>query len=394
MHNVIKPIIASDLEAYLLFENKNRENIYCIGSLAYDRYIEAQEANKDAIMQAASYFDGKNSLSEVDALLQKEHNLKLDVHRLYTLFEHAGLITNAEIEYDSSNELEKHGIQITALSLSRFQAMFSILAKWSHALLLCGVVLGIAAIPLLPGVFKALLFVNIYKIVDSSMISLIISLAVTTVSVLLHEISHAVVAKKYGLIPKQMKITLYLYINPMAYIITNGIYTLERKKRAFIWVAGILCNFMIFSAGAIGQWFSTGTLHSLFLVICYSNLGLIVTNLIPFLPLDGYFLLTTILKFPNLRKKSFSGIKGLLTNKSLKVKGVYLMYYAISMSVLIYIIITPVIQVYHNFLIGYSSRHYWLDGLVEIKMYLILILIIVFSRISVKIKDKRKNIYP
>ncbi|KHL92271.1 hypothetical protein QW71_30200 [Paenibacillus sp. IHB B 3415] len=390
---MIKPRIASDLEAYLLFDNKNTENIYCIGSITFDRYIEAQEANKDAIMQAAGYFDGEHTLSEIDDFLQSDHNLKLDVYKLNSLFEHAGLITNADIEYDNKNELEKHGIQIASVSLSRFQNMFSILAKSSHSLLLTGFLLCIASLPLIPGVFKELLFVNIYKIVDSSTVSLIISLAVTTISVLLHEISHAVAAKKYGLIPKQMKITLYLYLNPMAYILTNGIYTLERKKRAFIWVAGILCNFMIFAAAAIGQYFSEGTLHSLFLVICYSNLGLIVTNLIPFLPLDGYFLLTTLLKFPNLRKKSFSGIKGLLNNRSIKVKGIYIMYYTISISILIYIVLTPIIQVYHNFLKGYSSQHYWLDGLAEIKMYLIIMMIIVFSRISVKIKDKRKKIF-
>lgn len=387
---MIKPLVASDVEAYLLFENKNMENVYCIGSITYDRYIEAQEVNKDAIMQAISYFNGKNTLAEIDEMLQSDHNLKLDINKLYKLFENAGLITNANIEYENKNELEKHGINIATIKLNIFQNMFRSLAKWSNTLMIIGVLIIIISLPLSPMIFKDLLFVNIYKIVDSSTISLIISLAVTTLSVLLHEISHALVAKKYGLVPSQMKITLYLYINPMAYILTNGIYTLERKKRASIWFAGILCNCIIFSAAVIGQYFSEGTLHSLFLLICYSNLGLIVTNLIPFLPLDGYFLLTTLLKFPNLRKKSFAAVKGLLNNKSLKIKGVYILYYMISMIILIYIVLTPMIQMYHNFKMGYSINNNWFEGLAEIKMYLIIMLVIVFSRISVKIKKKRK----
>ncbi|MNI76207.1 hypothetical protein D3C73_1324210 [compost metagenome] len=64
------------------------------------------------------------------------------------------------------------------------------------------------------------------------------------------------------------------------------------------------------------------------------------------------------------------------------------------MTVLIYLILTPVIQVYHNFMAGYAGNHQWLDGLTEIKMYLFILLVIVFSRIGVKIKEKRKKLSP
>lgn len=109
-----------------------------------------------------------------------------------------------------------------------------------------------------------LLYFNIYKTLDSSVLSLILSLFLTTASVLVHEFSHAIFPKKYGLNPNKMEIVLYLYLNPIAYIKTNGIYTLSKRKRIVVWSVGILPNLIIFFISVIIQNYTTGTVSKVF----------------------------------------------------------------------------------------------------------------------------------
>ena len=61
MHeNYIKPIIEEDINVWTLFEKKDG-NIYCMGSIKEDRFIQLDENNKDAIQAAVGYMDGSIS---------------------------------------------------------------------------------------------------------------------------------------------------------------------------------------------------------------------------------------------------------------------------------------------------------------------------------------------
>lgn len=387
---MIKPVVASDLEAYLLIENKKQENIYCIGSLEYDCYIEAKESQKDAIMKTAHYFDGKNTLNEISSKLQREEKMMVDIEKLYDLFREAGLIVDEHNREIKKNELEKYGIQIASIDLKQIQNVLNVLGKYANILGTVGLIIIVSTVPLMYNILKRIMLFNIYRTVDSSIISFILSVLITTGSVLLHELSHAIWAKRYGLSPLKMNITLYLYVNPMAYIKIPGIYTLSKRKRIVVWGSGILCNLILFSIAIIVGNYSKGILNNLSILTCYTNLGLIITNIIPFLPLDGYFLLSTIVKIPNLRKKSFLGIKSILKNKSIKIKIIYIVYYVISIVVLSYLIIAPVVQASYNFMITYSAKNSLLDGLIEIWMYFAIPFIMIISHLFTKIKNYHK----
>lgn len=384
---MIKPKVVSDIKSYLLFENKNSDNIYCIGSLSIDKYIEVKESNKNAILLAISYFNGINTLEQIEEKIKVKNLFKLDVYELCTKLTNAGLIENPVNENESQkNELDRMGINIATFNLKNPHNILVKIASLQNVYIILGLIIILGSIPFLPGVIKDLMFINIYSTFNSSIISLLISLAITTLSVILHEMSHAVTATSYGLIPKRLKITLYLYINPLAYIEIPGIYTLDRKKRTYIWSAGIFCNLLIFSAAAILQSFFYGSARKILLVTCFSNLGLIVTNLIPFLPLDGYFLLSTLLKIPNLRKKTLNGITNSVKNKNVRIKIVYVSYYILSILTLGYLVLSQLSQITYNFYVGFSSNKNLWDGLMEIKIYLLYIIIIVITRIKSRIK--------
>ncbi|RGB75944.1 metalloprotease [Anaerococcus nagyae] len=378
-----RPKTVKDINEYILFENKDEGNIYCIGSIEKDRYIEVKEEQKNAIMKAIKYFDGTNDIEEINEKLKKVEKIDLNINKLYNLLLEAGLLENEQVDLNK-NEFERYGFKIASIPLDKLSNLFYFFSKYSKLYLMVLIFAAFFSFPLIPKVLSKLLYFNIYKILDSSVLSLILSLFLTTASVLVHEFSHAIFAKKYGLNPKKMEIVLYLYLNPIAYIKTNGIYTLSKQKRILVWSVGILSNLIIFFVSVIIQNYTTGTVSQVFLLLSYTNLGLVVTNFIPFLPLDGYYILTTLFQLTNLRKKSFGGFKKILKEETFKKKAIYIVYNFISVVILCYIIIVPVVQVIYNFYLAYLRSHNIFDGLNEIWMYLVLVVLVIFSRIIVR----------
>ncbi|WP_234123414.1 zinc metalloprotease [Clostridium hydrogenum] len=375
-----KPIVVSDIKSYSLFKNKNNEDIYCIGSLKKDKYIQLKKSLVDSIMVAISYFNGENTIDDIHLKLITLNNLNVDTNKLYNILNNAGFIENSCNANLEKNEYEKYGINIATLKLDKSIYFFKLIAKYIKLFFIISIFVILTSINYFIPVFYKMMNLNLFKIVNSSIISLIICTVITTISVILHEISHATIATRFSLKPKSLKLTLYLYVNSMIYICIPGIYTLSRKKRVYLWLSGVYCNFVIFCISAILQNYTFGTIHNIFLVSCYSNLGLIVTNLVPFLPLDGYFILSTILKIPNLRKNSFKVLKN--SSKRTTFKVVYLVYFLISILSIFYLIISQIISIYRSFILGFNINNNIIDGLKEIKMYIFIFFIICFSKIK------------
>ena len=81
---------------------------------------------------------------------------------------------------------------------------------------------------------------NIFQLSNNYIFVFVATLIIMGISMFIHEISHGVVAYKYGLIPKQLVVSLYLYISPIVYLKIPGIYTVNPKTRVKIWSAGIM----------------------------------------------------------------------------------------------------------------------------------------------------------
>ncbi|AGK96634.1 M50 family metallopeptidase [Clostridium pasteurianum] len=389
-----KPLVVSDIKPYLLFKYDNKEDVYCIGSLEKDKYIEVNQKLKDKILNVISYFDGENTLDDIKYKLENKDKIKINVDKLYNLLNKSGLIENSNNINIEKNEYEKYGVNILTLELKKFYNFFKFLSKYINFIIFISIFIIIISIPNFILVLKQMLYLNIFKIVNSSTLSVIISISITTLSVIFHEFSHAIVATRFGLKPKKFKVSLYLYLNPIAYIIIPGIYTIERKKRIYIWLAGVYCNLLILSSSILLQKITTGVVHNIFMVTCYSNLGLMIGNLVPFLPLDGYFVLSTLLKIPNLRKKSFKSFKSFLKfnpkSNSKSFKGIYLCYFTVSVIMILYLIFSQFSQMYYNFMIGWRINNNVLDGINEIKIYVLIMMMSLYSIIRPKLKHNRK----
>ena len=128
------------------------------------------------------------------------------------------------------------------------------------------------------------------------------------ISIGIHELAYAIVEYRYGLKPREIVFALYLG-SPIFYVKVPGILGLSHMKRIYVWAAGIYMNFVLASLSIVLMQFSRGGLYKLLIIICTTNISLVLGNLSPLLPLDGYFILTTLIKKPNLRRESFIEFK-------------------------------------------------------------------------------------
>ena len=99
-----------------------------------------------------------------------------------------------------------------------------------------------------------------------------------------------------------------------------------------MWAAGIYMNFVLASLSIVLMQFSRGGLYKLLIIICTTNISLVLGNLSPLLPLDGYFILTTLIKKPNLRRESFIEFKKWFFRKRNHFSGCYVVYFLFAMS--------------------------------------------------------------
>ena len=123
---------------------------------------------------------------------------------------------------------------------------------------------------------------------------------------LLHEMGHAIVAKKCGCRVPTMGIA-FLVMWPVAYTDVTESWKLDsHKKRLMIASAGIATELVI-AAWSIFMWcvLPEGAFKSLFFFLGTTSIaGTLAINASPFLRFDGYFLLCDAVGMPNLHGRS------------------------------------------------------------------------------------------
>jgi hypothetical protein len=122
-----------------------------------------------------------------------------------------------------------------------------------------------------------------------------------------HEFGHACACDRFGIKVRRIGLLIYL-INPCAYADISEAWLLPNiKQRIVVSLAGVYIEGYLW-ATACWMWLISkagSTLRGLLFILTVT-LGLrILVNLIPFLRLDGYWVLVDVLGIPNLRSKAF-----------------------------------------------------------------------------------------
>lgn len=375
------PQILEDVEITVLFQNKNGSS-YSMGSKSCDRYIQLNDGNKKAVEIAINHMDGKTTIEEIHESMINIYHLNLDVIKLCEWLGKAGLLKNPPEDVSlEKQEMDYLSITIKKWKLDRFFDVFSFLGeKHGLQLLLSSIVIILVGMTIALMNWREFITLKNYELNNSLFFGIGWMLVVFVVSIGLHEIGHAVVGYHFGLKPKELVFALYVG-TPMFYVKIPGIYTLQPKKRVYVWSVGVYVNLVIASICMILMQLMDGDIKNLLLIGVTTNLSLVVANLSPLLPLDGYFILSTLLQKPNLRKGSFSQFKNWFLGRENRFEGLYIVYFLLSVSFYSLVIFCELRKIINIVSYGISHHYGAWDYMYEFRLVGVIISIIILKKI-------------
>lgn len=297
-------------------------NLYCIGTIESDHYISVPEYNAPLIFHALSLMNGYRSIAELQARMDRDFERRVDVVKLVDICRREGLLTGCKSIKEPMDEFHTMLTELASFSLTGAQQIFEVVANALPFL-----IFGMLCIDATAVYFVGTGHVGIpWSEYMANPLIFPVAWAIQVLSILLHEFSHAVVAKRHGLRPKVVTLCVFYYFGLAMYVSTPGIYFKAPRDRLAIWCAGIFSNaflsaiFIFIQYTCRGIWYLIGTIGMIV------NLGIIASNMLPVLYSDGYYVLSTLLKIPNLRKYSIWNLKNISRRSCSRVWAVRLIY--------------------------------------------------------------------
>jgi putative peptide zinc metalloprotease protein len=142
---------------------------------------------------------------------------------------------------------------------------------------------------------------SILNVTANSFFSALVFLFVVS---LLHELGHATAAYKNKIVPAEIGTGLY-FLFPVFYADVTETWRLNPRKRLMVNLGGVYMQVLVNIGLIIFILSGSGGVHREFIVqIIIANTFSIGVNLIPFLKLDGYWLVADLFNIPNLQRSS------------------------------------------------------------------------------------------
>jgi len=141
----------------------------------------------------------------------------------------------------------------------------------------------------------------------------------------LHEISHAVVCRRFGGEVHVLGIMLLVF-TPLPYMDATSSWTFRNRwHRVLVSAAGIMMEIFV-AALAVFGWANTGNgvLHALFYNIMFiASVSTLLFNANPLLRFDGYYILSDLLDIPNLHTRAKEYINYLIERYAFGCKDIH-----------------------------------------------------------------------
>lgn len=290
-----KPCISVSIEIselsdgrYAVF-NRSSKKTYFIGKMEYSVLISLDGAKK------------------IEELIEDFPMLNIgDLQRLLNQFDKIGFLKGTEVK--RKNTITR--ITMAVFNPNKYIKQNSLFVRiFSFILLYCSFPIMMFGIWLNRNNFGE----YIHLINKTFSLTTIVYIVLMTIVVLfLHEVSHVVVARKYGVNVPELGIILYWFM-PGAYVNLSCVAFLKSKRqKIYIFMAGILFNLLVSGLALIGCHRVGSTAQFYLLWLAIDNFFNALFNLFVSLKLDGYLILKEIIDEKNLRERSFQYLKSLL----------------------------------------------------------------------------------
>jgi peptidase M50 len=385
------PHAAEDISAFTLYEYKDRPSTYAVGSIDRDRFIEVDEARKSVILYAISLMDGKHSFEDIEKNIAEGKGVIINAEELYKTLKKADLLFEQGSQGVIKSEFETLGLKVFDVGLKRLNKLFSSLSILTIPLYALALVVLLFTVFFAAFNYSSITVGSLFGFTDNYLKNIIITVLIMFFSIFCHELSHAIVASKYGIIPKKLTLSLYLYVSPIVYIKLPGLYTIKPKERILTWGAGITTN-MLFAC--IGLAFSIllkryGVGENTINILnrfWYINGVFAIVNMCPLMPLDGYFILATTLKIPNLRRGAFNALKTSIRSNKIRFSAGQFLYFVLSVLLMGMVVGKEILSMFSVFV--YNIKDGVLSAFWSIRQYVLLGILIVILTTIKRIKSR------
>ena len=139
------PCTVNDIQPYLLYEYKDKENKYAIGSISRDRFIEVNESSTPVVMEAIKLMDGSKSFDEIDKTVFESTGFSIKSKDLYEILSRADLLSEADNNKAEKSEFETLALKILDFRIEKYKKFFSYLSFLAVPTLFISVLLGIGS---------------------------------------------------------------------------------------------------------------------------------------------------------------------------------------------------------------------------------------------------------
>ncbi len=284
-----------DLQSWPLF-TKNGTTYYLVGSIEVDRYLVVDEARYPVVTRILDLLREGVPIQEIEARL-RENDIQTNVEQFVELLCQAGLTKEDGKEetrafYSHFRMLSWTLVSLPLTPLGRFLQRWARIFEYTFGISVIAS-LGMVVFLVLSNVAqaKSMLQAGLSARHSMNVHSLVLSyLSIWLFAIPLHELAHAWLSSRNGVFPRRLTLRLYLLVMPFLSIQLPGLYTLPLRRRLFTLAAGPLMNLLLGNMAWLVAWYADfgGTWKAFFLSFSTINYLLFLFNLSPFLPTDGY----------------------------------------------------------------------------------------------------------
>jgi hypothetical protein len=283
------------------FKKDERGEFYILGVAGKKDYLKIHEVGKEIV----ELLDGNMTIGEIKEHLKKRE-IETDVKKFIELLIKKGFIENApsaDKKHQRTNTFLIHYIPLLKKTEHILGKFHSILRNFFHfklLLLLIMINLAISSVFLLYVALGVIDIKEIFFINDSPGSAITIYLfVIMPLLIATHEFSHALVCFHYGGQPQEMGIGLFVFM-PFFYAETTDTWILNKRQSILVFLAGPFSTFFIGNLCFLLSLVSPSPYDDLLRMVAFGAYFLVLLGFNPLLESDGYFILQTLVDFPNL----------------------------------------------------------------------------------------------
>jgi putative peptide zinc metalloprotease protein len=213
------------------------------------------------------------------------------------------------------------GVMQHKIAIGGLDSLLGGLYRWggrllfTRPLLIVYVVLSVAGIYYFAAAFRSGRYGLIATASGSYLLGLVILVALQFLSILIHELAHALTVKHHGREVREAGAMIYFGL-PGFFVDTTDIWLEGKRARLAVSWAGPFSGLVLAGAAAIAiTIWPASPLNSVLFRFAFLSYLLVFFNLNPLLRLDGYYLLMDWLEIPMLRSKSLAFLRAGLPAK-------------------------------------------------------------------------------